>query len=82
MTAITRKNEKIGAAASSLPENFSIEEFTSRFQEHYPKDWEKLEKSYRDHERKAKPGKGHPMPTPEQYLKNALHVWRRKPRET
>lgn len=78
MAVLLKKDEKIGAVKNSLPDNYTLEEFIVRFQELFPNDWKKLEKSYRDHEKKTKPGKSHPMPTPEQYLKNALFVFEKK----
>jgi hypothetical protein len=77
MTVITKKDEKISATASALKESFSPEEFVEKFKELHPKDWEKIEKNYRKHERDTKPGKSHPMPEPSQYIKNALNVWAR-----
>lgn len=75
MATITKKDEKVEAAVSALYENFTQDEFIEKFIELYPKDWEKIEKSYRKHERDTKPGKTHPMPEPRQYLKNALNTW-------
>lgn len=82
MSVIVKKDEKISAVASSLGDSFSPDEFVSKFQQLYPKDWGKVEKSYRDHERKTKPGKTHPMPEPTQYLKNALNVWQKSHKKT
>ncbi len=78
MTVITKKDEKIAATAAALGENFSPDEFVEKFKELHPKDWEKIERNFRQHERDTKPGKGHPMPEPSQYIKNALHVWASK----
>ncbi len=78
MATITKKDEKVEATVSTLSENFTQEEFIEKFIELYPKDWEKIEKSYRKHERDTKPGKTHPMPEPRQYLKNALNTWSSK----
>ena len=78
MPVITKKDEKIEKTASSLQEGFTFEVFIEKFKELYPKDWAKIEKSYRDHVRDTKPGKKIPMPKPDQYLKNALNVWTKK----
>ncbi len=75
MTVIAKKDEKISATAATLGENFSPEEFVEKFKELHPKDWERIERNFRKHERDTKPGKSHPMPEPSQYIKNALHVW-------
>lgn len=75
MAVITKKDEKIEAVVESFGEMPSPDDFVSKFAELYPKDFAKVEKKYRDHERKTKPGKSHPMPEPIQYLKNSLNVW-------
>ncbi|HBQ06415.1 MAG: hypothetical protein H6999_10150 [Hahellaceae bacterium] len=75
MAVITKKDEKIAATVEQLEGSRSPDDFVAKFKELYPKDWARIEKSYRDHERKTKPGKSHPMPEPDQYLKNALSVW-------
>lgn len=82
MAVITKKNEKISAIASLLDNGYSEDEFVDKFKEQYPKDWDKIVKSYEEHERKTKPGKTHPMPEPKQYLKNALKVWLKASRKT
>jgi len=82
MAVIVKKDEKLSVVASSLGDSFSPDEFVTKFQELYPKDWEKVEKTYRDHERKTKLGKTHPMPEPAQYLKNALNVWQKGYKKT
>ena len=51
MTVITKKDEKIAATAAALRENFSPDEFVEKFKELHPKDWEKIERNFRQHER-------------------------------
>lgn len=75
MTVITKKDEKIQATAEALDQGFSQEQFIEKFKELFPKDWLRIEKNYQDHERKTKLGKSHPMPEPNQYLRNALKAW-------
>ena len=75
MAVITKKDEKIQATVEALNQEFSQEQFIEKFKELFPKDWSRIEKNYRDHERKTEPGKSHPMPEPHQYLRNALKVW-------
>lgn len=77
MAVITKKDEKIAAVVQILGENLSAETFILKFRELHPKDWDRVEKAYRDHERRTKPGKSHPMPKPDQFLRNALNVWLR-----
>ena len=73
MAVITKKDEKIAATVEQLEGSRSPDDFVAKFKELYPKDWAKIEKSYRDHERKTKPGKSHLLP---------LEYWigRRRPR--
>jgi hypothetical protein len=75
MAVIIKKNEKIEKVIAELESNFTIDNFISKFKELYNKDWLKLEKTYAEHVNNTKSGKIQPMPNPEQYLKNALHVW-------
>lgn len=82
MSVILKKDEKISAVVNSLGSSFSTEEFIVKFKELYPKEWSKIEKNYFEHENKTKLGKSHPMPEPTQYLKNALHVWQNKNKNT
>jgi hypothetical protein len=73
-SVIVKKEEKVSAVVSSLPSGFSSNEFVDAFIEMYPKEWERVQKIYGDHERRTKLGKMHPMPEPRQYLINALNV--------
>lgn len=73
---IVKKEEKISAVVASLETGFTETQFVEAFIQMHPKEWEHVQKVYRDHERKTKPGKTHPMPEPRQYLINALKVWR------
>ena len=43
----------------------------------YPKDWKKINDKYINHEydNQNKKKSTHPMPIPEQYIKNMLNVW-------
>lgn len=82
MAVIVKKDEKLSNVVNTLDSSFSSDEFVAKFQELYPKDWVKIEKNYRDHERKTKPGKTHPMPESTQYLKNALNVWQKANQKT
>ena len=77
-SVVVKKEEKIAEVVATLPPGFSETQFVGAFIEMYPKEWERIQKVYRDHERKTKPGKTHPMPEPNQYLINALKVWRVK----
>lgn len=76
MSVILKKDAKVGVVVGSLNEGYTKEAFISKFKELYPSDWTKLEKEYGKYLRKHKPGKIIPMPKPEQYILNALHVWK------
>lgn len=75
MSVILKKDEKVAAVAAALAPGFSQDEFAEKFIELYPKHWERIQKAYRDHERKTKPGNSHPTPAPQQYLKNCHNTW-------
>ena len=77
MTVISKKNEKVENVVSTLKPEFTNEEFISKFIELYPTDWNKLVKENAKYMQKIKPGKINPMPNPEQYLINALNVWKK-----
>ena len=78
MSVVIKKGDKIKAKINTLRNDFSQQDFIDKFKELYPKDWTKLEKAYAEHIRNTKPGKPVPMPKPEQYLKNALNVWKKQ----
>lgn len=74
MSVIIKKDEKMAAVVEGLAPGFTFEQFLEAFQLKYPKDWARVESEWRKHERKNK-GKGHPMPEPVQYMRNALNVY-------
>ena len=71
-SVLVKKEEKISIIVASLPIDFSESQFLEAFIEKYPKDWERIQKVYKEHELRTKPGKSHPMPEPKKYLINAL----------
>lgn len=75
---IVKKEEKITKVVSLLPTEFTENQFLETFIQEFPKEWERVQKVYRDHERRTKPGKSHPMPEPKKYLINALKNWKKK----
>lgn len=81
-SVIVKKDEKIAKVISLLPDRFTENDFIALFQTQYPKEWKRIESVYKQHERKTKPGKKHPMPEPRRYLINALKVWKKKQSET
>ncbi len=77
-SVIVKKEEKIPKVVSLLQAGFTDDQFVDAFIEEFPKEWERIQNVYRDHERRTKPGKSHPMPEPRKYLINALKNWKRK----
>lgn len=78
MSVILKKDEKVQATLASLPDKYSHDEFIAKFKALYPADWSKIIKSDKAHRQSIKPGKINPMPSPDQYLVNALNVWLKK----
>lgn len=78
MAVISKKEEKVNQILSDLGAECSYEEFSREFKERYPNDWERIIKTYKQHENRDKKGKGHPMPDPEQYMKNMFKVGKSK----
>ena len=80
MALVTKKDEKIEALVDKLGRDCNVDEFVSNFKVDYPKDWKKINDSYINHENdnQNKKSPTHPMPKPEQYIKNMLNVWLKK----
>ncbi len=78
MAVILKKDEKIQSVVEALPAGYTQDEFIDQFVGMHPKDWDRIQKNYRDHERQTRPGKSHPMPEPRKYLLNALNAWLKK----
>ena len=78
MTVITKKDEKIAQVVANAEPDIEAPKFIATFKAMFPKDWKKIRENYEKHVQNAKPGKKIPMPNPEQYLINALKVWRAK----
>ena len=78
MSFIKDKKDKIVATINSLNDEYSDKEFIEKFKELYPNYVAKIEANYRKHQRKTKPGKSHPMPSPDQYMRNMLNTFRNK----
>ena len=78
MALVMKKEEKLQNIVESMKDGYTKDEFVHKFEETYPKDWKKILNSYKEHERKTKEGKTHPMPEPKQYVLNMLNVWLKK----
>lgn len=71
---ILKKKEKLEAVKAAMPLKYAPEDFAVKFQEMYPKDWDKIVRRYQLHEDLSE-GKGHPMAQPWQYLTNMVNVF-------
>ncbi len=71
---IVKKEEKVGKVFEALGGDASEENFIEKFKEMYPEDWERVNAKYNKEERHTKPGKSHPMPHPDIYMKNLYKV--------
>ena len=67
---VVKKEEKVDAVFAALGETIDEASFIEKFKEMYPKDWGRIQAKYTEEERKTKPGKTHPMPHPDDYMKN------------
>lgn len=77
-SVVVKKEEKVNKIFAELGVDCSFEEFFNKFIEEYPNDWERINKVYKKHEVRNKKGKGHPMPEPNQYIKNMYNVGKAK----
>jgi len=77
-SVIPKKEEKVKSVFQAMIEKSSLDEFKVKFKEMYPRDWERIISRYNEHERRDTKQKGHPMPEPEQYLKNMFNIYKGK----
>ena len=61
-----------------LPDNCNFDLFFEEFKKTYPKDWDRVNKRYQEHERLTKPGKSHPMAHPVSYMQTAFKSFQKK----
>lgn len=78
MSVVIKKDEKVKSIFEIIGENASLADFKNKFIEMYPKDWERIQQTYKNHERKDAKHKGHPMPKPEKYIENMYKVGQKK----
>jgi hypothetical protein len=71
---VLKKKEKLEAVKAVMPAGCPPENFAVKFQEMYPKDWDKIVRRFQMHEAHSE-GKGHPMAQPWQYLMNMVKVF-------
>lgn len=77
-SVVVKKAEKVNGIFEKLGADCSFEDFSKEFKEKYPGDWDRINKVYRQHEKRDTKGKGHPMPEPNQYMKNMYNVGKAK----
>lgn len=76
-STLKKKDQKISDVASSLPPDFSEDDFIAAFQELYPEDWEKIREKHQQQLRNHESGTVI-MPEPRRYLSSLLRIWKRK----
>lgn len=77
-SVIPKKEFKIATVISSFPVGCDFDSFFSEFKRIYPKDWDRVNKRYQEHERLTKPGKSHPMAHPLSYMRTAYNNFQKK----
>lgn len=75
---VVKKDEKVNHIFNLLGIDCTSKEFAEKFKEKYPKDWDRINKVYQEHERRDTKGKGHPMSEPNKYIENMYKVGRKK----
>lgn len=78
---VLNKKQKLKAVDEALPKDATLQTIVAKFKEMYPGDWDRIAARYKEHERKTKPGKSHPMPEPETYLLNMVKTYKAGSRE-
>ena len=68
-TLIRRKKEKVKNVVTRLGSKVSEESFIKTYKEMYPDDWKRIVNKFEEEEATTPPGKRHPMPPPDIYMK-------------
>ena len=63
------KKEKVKQVFQILGSDQSEEDFINTFKRLYPEDWQKIQEVWSYEEKCTPPGKRHPMPHPDVYMK-------------
>ena len=66
---IKQKKEKIKKVFTILGSDYTEDIFISTFKTLYPEDWQKVQEVWLYEEQCTPPGKRHPMPHPDVYMK-------------
>ncbi|WP_204190118.1 hypothetical protein [Mammaliicoccus sciuri] len=75
-SVVIKKQEKVEKLFNYYGLNISLQEFKDYFKSDYPKDWERIQKRYKEQvlNPREKGKKEGPMPHPEKYLENMYKV--------
>ena len=71
---VVKKEEKVAKVFEALGDKVTETDFIIKFKEMYPRDWQRINQVFEEEERNTKPGKTHPMPHPDIYMKNMYKV--------
>ena len=71
---IVKREAKIKAVFDILGDEVTEELFIKKFKEMFAGDWLRIKAKYAKEERDTKPGKKHPMPKPDTYMRNMYKV--------
>lgn len=82
MGVINKKEEKIAAVLSKLPETYTDKEFVDTFIKLYSKDWGKIKANYIKQSQDKEPGTIITMPKPDLYLKSILTTYLEKKKDS
>ena len=66
---IRYKKEKLKQVFQILGSDHTEEDFINTFKRLYPEDWLKIQEVWSNEEKGTPPGKRHPMPHPDVYMK-------------
>lgn len=75
MSVISKVDEKVKHVISLLSDAYTEDDFLSKFKIIYPEDYKKCKTKFLKEERRAKPGKSHPMQHPNHHIKAALRSY-------
>ncbi|MBR3509212.1 MAG: hypothetical protein IKO03_10670 [Lachnospiraceae bacterium] len=75
---INRKKAKAYYILDLLGETCTESEFVDKFKELYSKDWMLIVSKFEEEEQNTKVGKRHPMPNPDQYMKNMFRNFKNR----
>lgn len=77
---IPNKEKKLDDVFKIMQQENTYENFKEIFLKMYPKEWERINKRYKEHKEINK-GKSGPMPEPDKYLRNTYNNYNKKRQE-